>query len=122
MGVSSHSFLRGLELRRATQTPSARVRAATRLRYRPAGSQPCEARDLPRPSALLRDPSARRWLRHPDHTGTARSQRRQHDHDLHARAQSWRVWGSEPAGRAWIRGSGILGLAYVIEIFRLDIL
>ena len=49
---------------------------------------------IPKPASChtftqLRDPFARGRLRHPHRTGVARSQGRQHDHDLHARAQPW---------------------------------
>ena len=37
----------------------------------------------PRVSPLLRDPSARGWVRHPDRPGTARSYGREYNDDLH---------------------------------------
>ena len=46
-----------------------------------------QARDVSHPAPLVRHPPARDRLRHPHDPGAARSQGREHDHDLHPRAQ-----------------------------------
>jgi hypothetical protein len=51
---------------------------------------------------LLRDPPPRGRPRHPDGAGAPRPQRRQHDHDLHARSQPWPGGSPEP-GRSVAR-------------------
>ena len=50
-------------------------------------------------AALVRHPPARGRLRHPDHPGTARSQRCRHHDDLHARAQPRRSRRAESVRR-----------------------
>jgi integrase len=52
----------------------------------------------PHTAALVRDPPARRRLRHPHDPGAARPQRRLDDHDLHPRSQSRRPGREEPRG------------------------
>ena len=46
----------------------------------------CRATHLP---SLVRDAPARGWVRHSDRAGAARARGRQHDHGVHACAQSW---------------------------------
>ncbi len=50
------------------------------------------------PAPLLRNPFAGRWLRHPDGAGIVGAFGRGDDDDLHARAEPWRAWGTEPSG------------------------
>jgi integrase len=68
---------------------SARVRCAEGCRPRGAAGgdhEACGATHLP---SLVRDAPARGWVRHSDRAGAARARGRQHDHDVHACAQSW---------------------------------
>lgn len=60
-----------------------------------------QARHLPHVSPFLRDPSAGRWLRHPHDSRAARTQGRQHDDDLHPRAEPGRPGSAKSAG--WLR-------------------
>ncbi|MBK9090678.1 MAG: phage integrase N-terminal SAM-like domain-containing protein [Holophagales bacterium] len=60
--------------------PARRPQRRRRRRHRQTGQ-------LPHPAPLLRDAPPRGRLRHQDHPGTAWTQRRQHDDDLHSRAQ-----------------------------------
>ncbi len=65
---------------------------------------PHQAGDLSHTPAFLRDPPSRRRLRHPDRPGTSGTQRREHDHDLHARFEPRGPRRTEP-GRPPMTGS-----------------
>ena len=67
-----------------------------------------EAGRLPHVSAFVRDAPARGRLRHPDRAGAARSRGRDHDDDLHARAEPGRDGRAEP-GRSALIGSSLNG-------------
>jgi integrase len=54
-------------------------------------------RELPHAAALVRNAPARRRARHPHDPGTARARRREHDDDLHARAEQGRAGVRSPA-------------------------
>ena len=58
---------------------------------------------VPFAQAQLRDPPARGRVRHPNDSGTARTSRREHDHDLHPRPEPGRTRCSKPAGPTWPR-------------------
>lgn len=73
------------------------VPAAARAAHR-------EARELPHPAALLRDPPPGVGHRHPHHPGAPRPHRPAHDDDLHPRAQPGRVGGGESGGPSVRRG------------------
>src|SRR5665647_1389884 len=86
------------------EPPDRRAGTSSRPReHHPAGHEGSggerrhpQARELPHPAPLLRDPPARGRLRHPHDPGTAWSQGRPHDHDLHARAQPRRPRRAQP--------------------------
>lgn len=59
-----------------------------------------EAGELSHAAALVRNPSSGGWLRYPDDPGVVRASRRQHNNDLHARAESRRTRSAEPVRRA----------------------
>jgi hypothetical protein len=50
------------------------------------------------PSPLLRDAPVGGRVRHPDHSRTARAQRRQDDHGLHPRLEQGRSWSPQSRG------------------------
>jgi putative addiction module killer protein len=69
-----------------------------------APRRPHEARQLPHAAALVRHASAGGGLRHPHHPGAAGPQGREHNDDLHPRAQQGWAWGAESVGRRRCRG------------------
>ena len=83
---------------------------AGRASSRPGGGHR-EARDLSHASSLVRHPSSRGRLRHPDAPGALGALGREHDDDLHARAEPGSTGGSESGGPA---GSGIMDIAAVL--------
>ena len=86
------------EHRPAPSAPPPRDRPPARGEGRgPPGRHP-EAGHTPHPAPLVRDPHARRWLRHPDRPRAARTPRRDHDPDLHARPEPRPGGSAEPGG------------------------
>ena len=67
-------------------------RARRARRHRQAG-------DAAHAAPFVRHPPAAGRLRHPHRAGTARPRRREHDHDLHPRAEARRRRGAQPARR-----------------------
>ena len=55
-----------------------------------------QAREPPQPAPFLRDPPPRGGLQRPPHPGAARSQARQHAHNLHPRAEPRRPRRAQP--------------------------
>ena len=76
-----------------------------------AGGGDREAGDVSHASSLVRDASAGGRLRHPDATGAVGALRREHDDDLHARAEPGASGGSEPGGPA---GGRIVDIAALL--------
>ncbi len=59
-----------------------------------------EARELPHPSSLVRDPSSRGGVRYQDHPGASGPQGCEHHHDLHARPQQRRTRRAKSTGHS----------------------
>ncbi len=96
--VSSRTDLPRSAIRRAVTVSLAQERGA-------AGGSRCgqagpvdEAGHMPHISAFVRDPSARGGIRHSDSAGAARACGREHDDDLHARAEPGWAGSAEPDG------------------------
>ena len=102
VGVPGDAVLHGRCERPAPAAPSARIRAPAGHARGRAGRSHLEACQLPHASALVRDPAAGEWLRHPDDPGVARPPRCAHHHDLHPCAQPRQARREESARR----GSG----------------
>jgi len=65
--------------------------SSTRIGYYQTG-------DVSHTAAFVRDALTRAWLRHPNRAGVARTQGREHNNGLHARAQQAGYWREESAG------------------------
>jgi len=98
MGVPGHARPRGPSDRRGPSASPARVRPATRGEVRRASRRNLQAGKLPHIPPLLRHSSAGSQLRHLDGSGASRSQRRQHDTDLHPRSEPGPGRSPKPGG------------------------
>lgn len=98
--LSRGSTVHRPSIRRAEQVPPPRIRGAASGHRRGPHSRHHQARQLPHPATLVRDPPARRRLRYPHGAGTDRPRRRQHDHDLHPRPEPRWPRRPKPCGSA----------------------
>jgi hypothetical protein len=98
-GLSGDAEMSGFGDRGGASASSPRDGGAARDAARRARDRDREASDLPYATALVRDPPFGGWLRHPDVTGTVGPYGREHDDDLHARAEPRGSRRSEPDRR-----------------------
>ena len=95
--------------RRVSRSTPMQALSALLLLYREVLAIPMG--DLSHAAPLVRDASAGRRVSHPDAAGAAGPLGREHDDDLHARAEPGSTGGSEPGGPA---GSRVMEIAAVL--------
>src|SRR6266508_3947035 len=96
-GLPGHAFLSGAGHESSPPAPPARDRAPENRHGRRAPRRDRQASDSTHAPPFVRDASARRRSRHPDGAGAPGPPRREHEADLHPRAEPWSIGGAEPS-------------------------